>query len=105
MILVGESMKIGKLIILSSILILLSISCVNASELEIDGQDNGIVDSEVSETIEMDSNYLDIDLASDHSIELNEDINSLGSESSADLLENKNSLGSDSTAVHQVNHL
>ena len=118
MILFGESMKIGKLIILSFILIILSISCANASELENDVQDNGIVDSEISETIGMDSNYLDADLAYDHSIELNENINSLGSESSvdlleninslgsessADLLENKNALSSDSSNVHQVN--
>ena len=111
-------MKIGKLIILSFILIILSISCANASELENDVQDNGIVDSEISETIGMDSNYLDADLAYDHSIELNENINSLGSESSvdlleninslgsessADLLENKNALSSDSSNVHQVN--
>lgn len=101
MILVGESMKIGKLIILSSILILLSISCVNASELEIDGQDNGIVDLEISETIGGDSNYLNTDLVYD-SMELNENINSSCSPSSEDLLENKNQLKSDSLTVHQV---
>ena len=81
-------MKIGKILILSFILILLSISCANASELEIDDQDSGIVDLEISEAIGVDSNYSNTDLVSD-SMELNENINSLSSPSSEDLLENK----------------
>ena len=115
-------MNISKIIILSFILIILSVSCVNASDLEENVQNNDVADLEIDEYINQDSNYLnhnfDDNLNDNLNVDLapNDDVgndlnNNLESNDDADLLHelsndgnsnNKNTLRDDSTTVHQV---
>ena len=98
----GECMKIGKIVVLSFILIILSVSCVNASDLGINDdlnqdlvnvQDNDVADLEISDNINQD---LDIGMSPNEDNEISED---LGSNVN---FNEGNRLMDDSTTVHKV---
>ena len=120
-------MKISKALILSFILIILSISCVNASELDNDVQNEGLVDSGINDDVIGENSIEDIaeDSVDDNligennhgdiedTIENNMNDNSLKSNidndypsvtnNENDLILEKNTLTADSYNIHQVN--
>ena len=98
----GECMKIGKIVVLSFILIILSVSCVNASDLGINDdlnqdlvnvQDNDVADLEISDNINQD---LDIGMSPNEDNEISEDLRSNVN------FNEGNRLMDDSTTVHKV---
>ena len=115
----GEYMKISRIIALSFILIILSVSCVNASDLEISDDFNqcadvdsvydDVLDLEISDTLNPGT---DNDLVSDDDNDILDDLdsnansngnNGLSDDSTAVYNSNeKNGLSDDSATVHQV---
>ena len=119
-------MRISKALILSFILIILSISCVNASEIDNDVQNEGVVDLDINDNVigedsieGISKNSVDDSLIGENNPEDIENTidnniydNSLKSDidnenplttNNEDLILEKNTLTADSNNIHQVN--